>query len=1210
MAGLLRSLIAGLAMAFLASLHAQAQRVIYVKKNATGANNGTSWTDAYTSLQDALAIAQAGDEIWVATGIYYPDEGAGLTDNDRTLSFRMKSGVAIYGGFTGTETDRSQRDWKVHLTVLSGDLDQNDIDLDMDGLADSLNGNNAYHVVVSENINQTAILSGFIIQDGLSDEINLHDKGGGIYAKESNLIITDVIVTNNFAYNGGGIYIENSNATFEKISVFNNKSKWSGGGIYTKKGNIRLVQSNIYKNLASGGAGIYIDGDARLTEVTITENRAEAEGGGIVVFGNSELTKVSVTKNSAVYRGGGAIVIGGSKLINTNISDNSAIGGEGGGLYISSYTGAPEFKDITVLNNSSFNGGGVYITGGYAIWENATISYNSASSGGGMYIDYNSNLSLSNITFANNMADIGGGLYVLGNVTLINADIYKNSASLGGGLIIFSKSELENVNIFENTATGGGGGITIYGDPSLENVSIFKNLSQASGGGMIIHEGSPTLKNVVISDNNSTSYYGGGISITGGNPTLTNVTIKNNIATDGGGGVYISKYISDSNPTFYNVVIFANSANLGGGIFVDIGGNPRFTNVIIAHNSSDLGGGLYNKSDSELLWVNMSIIANTAHIGGGYYGENASNVIFKNNLFAGNINGDCVGIINSNSSHNLIQDSTNTCGLQKQNNNLLGQDARLVLLQHDTTMFYRIITDSPALDNGDESVCPQTDLRNIIRPIDGDNDRSAKCDIGAIEFRSIDLLHLPVPVTHLNPPNQYKLAIHQDDDKLLNINWIPSTDEDGDPLIYRWEFGDTSWQYVFRKVVTTDTTFLLPYQELLTLLDSLGVSFGEGIWLSHRVITWDSTTLIHGKKVEVKGVSNQLFIRLNNKPQKVLLKLPKDNKKVIVQFSGKDTLNVTWTQSRDVDGDSLIYRWELSLDTSFTQLLIDKEVKDTTIRLLPDELWMLLNSIGVSVGDSLESFHRVIVSDGWSEVSSSYKRIVLLHKNSPPTPPSILQPISGDTIHIAGDPSDTLQIIWESAHDPDNDPIYYIWELAHDSLFSQILQRRTVGLDTTIGLSYRELANLLDSLGIALGYQQSLYHRITAIDSNYVEGNGVLKTVGPAALLVLVRGQLIASDGSNPEHFTFYGHYPNPAYDRTVELLFDLPTASSLIVEIYDILGRLVHRSLPVRLEAGRMRRLQLILDDLAVGAYLYQVIVEQPGSKRRIFTGTLIRMR
>src|SRR4051794_31523633 len=99
--------------------------IIYVNKNALGANDGTSWADAYTNVQEALAATSVG-EIWVAKGTYYPDEGTGIANNDRTASFNLKNNVALYGGFAGTETGRSQRNWKTNVTVFSGDLQQDD----------------------------------------------------------------------------------------------------------------------------------------------------------------------------------------------------------------------------------------------------------------------------------------------------------------------------------------------------------------------------------------------------------------------------------------------------------------------------------------------------------------------------------------------------------------------------------------------------------------------------------------------------------------------------------------------------------------------------------------------------------------------------------------------------------------------------------------------------------------------------------------------------------------------------------------------------------------------------------------------------------------------------------------------------------------------------------------------------------------------------
>ena len=82
----------------------------HVKTDATGANDGTSWANAFTELQSALAVAEAGDEIWVAAGTYTPDYdvASGLHTGDRSATFQLKSGVALYGGFVGAEADASR----------------------------------------------------------------------------------------------------------------------------------------------------------------------------------------------------------------------------------------------------------------------------------------------------------------------------------------------------------------------------------------------------------------------------------------------------------------------------------------------------------------------------------------------------------------------------------------------------------------------------------------------------------------------------------------------------------------------------------------------------------------------------------------------------------------------------------------------------------------------------------------------------------------------------------------------------------------------------------------------------------------------------------------------------------------------------------------------------------------------------------------------
>ena len=92
--------------------------VIYVHSGANGTNDGSSWSNAYIGLPQALVNCVSGDEVWVAGGVYTP------VDADHSLN--LVNGVGLYGGFSGIETNREQRNPAVNPTILSGDILQDD----------------------------------------------------------------------------------------------------------------------------------------------------------------------------------------------------------------------------------------------------------------------------------------------------------------------------------------------------------------------------------------------------------------------------------------------------------------------------------------------------------------------------------------------------------------------------------------------------------------------------------------------------------------------------------------------------------------------------------------------------------------------------------------------------------------------------------------------------------------------------------------------------------------------------------------------------------------------------------------------------------------------------------------------------------------------------------------------------------------------------
>ncbi|MFC2031082.1 hypothetical protein ACFLWA_10175 [Chloroflexota bacterium] len=143
-------------------------KVLYVKPG--GSSDCSSWPSA-CDLQTALATALVHDEIWVAEGVHTPG-------TSRFDTFQLITGVAVYGGFAGTETSRDQRDWRAHATILSGDLDGDDVS----SIGDSFE--NSLHVVTGSGVVSTAVLDGFTVSGGYADLWDFDVCGGGMLNRQ------------------------------------------------------------------------------------------------------------------------------------------------------------------------------------------------------------------------------------------------------------------------------------------------------------------------------------------------------------------------------------------------------------------------------------------------------------------------------------------------------------------------------------------------------------------------------------------------------------------------------------------------------------------------------------------------------------------------------------------------------------------------------------------------------------------------------------------------------------------------------------------------------------------------------------------------------------------------------------------------------------------------------------------------------------------
>jgi predicted outer membrane repeat protein len=170
------------------------QTTIYVNQNVQGGlQDGSSWNDAFPDLQQALAVSMDGDEIWVAAGTYFPSDST-----DRSISFELKNGVRLLGGFIGTELDAEQRDPVLYPTRLSGNIGDSTIQTD-----------NSYHVLRGRGLDESTVLDGFVISDGFSvGSVNLNSdsNGAGLYLVGSSALTNSRPLISNcrFEYNQAG----------------------------------------------------------------------------------------------------------------------------------------------------------------------------------------------------------------------------------------------------------------------------------------------------------------------------------------------------------------------------------------------------------------------------------------------------------------------------------------------------------------------------------------------------------------------------------------------------------------------------------------------------------------------------------------------------------------------------------------------------------------------------------------------------------------------------------------------------------------------------------------------------------------------------------------------------------------------------------------------------------------------------------------------
>lgn len=323
-------------------------RIRFVKANVVGgANNGTTWANAYSSLQSALTAATSNDQIWIAAGTYHPAAANG----NRNATFQLKSHVNVYGGFAGSETQLGQRNAVTNPVILSGDLNENDGAF---APTDPNRGENSFHVVTGAN---NVTLDGVTISGGhiaLADPVAIFG-GAGMLNDAVAPTVSHVIFTHNDVFQqGGGMANQNmATPTLSNVVFFENAATNAGGGGVSNSTSSNATLTNVvfYKNAAvsgNGGGMTNTGSTPTLTNVIFVGNTATLGGGLHNSSSPAILRHVTFFNNTASNVGNGIYDVRSSPVLT-----NCLIWA--GGVH--------QINETLFLNNSSIEGGIASVTG-------------------------------------------------------------------------------------------------------------------------------------------------------------------------------------------------------------------------------------------------------------------------------------------------------------------------------------------------------------------------------------------------------------------------------------------------------------------------------------------------------------------------------------------------------------------------------------------------------------------------------------------------------------------------------------------------------------------------------------------------------------------------------------------------------------------------------------------------------------------------------
>lgn len=458
-----------------------------------------------------------------------------------------------------------------------------------------IDGNQAGTVIsVTDTEEAFVYISGFTITNGVSDE-DVYYSSGGIYGSNSNLILNNLIISENIAETtGGGISLITSLAMIEDVSIVENSAAFGGGGISINGSDVTINNSKIefnYSEARGGGISAINSSDLNITNSIIQDNISSSSGGGIFLSGTGMIVTDSDISNNSTGGWGGGINQSGSDIVfeNARITNNSS-GYIGGGIYSNAST--MQFNEMSRSNvHSNSNTTRGFGADFYSINCNFTPVYLDTFTVINPSDYFVSPLHNFDLDVLNAISEplIEANLYVAVDGSNTNSglspDAPLQTISYALSRINSDQNNIRTIylaeGIYSNQTNGENLPILMSSYINIEGISPELTIIDGEEENKIIACNSVTNSSINnLSLINGYDYAGGAVTITNSAPFFKNVIFRNNSSYQYGGAIYCS----NSSPVFVNITSVNNSSNHGATLFSN-GSYPLFVNSILWENS-------------------------------------------------------------------------------------------------------------------------------------------------------------------------------------------------------------------------------------------------------------------------------------------------------------------------------------------------------------------------------------------------------------------------------------------------------------------------------------------------------------------------------------------------------------------------------------------------------------------------------------------------